>query len=263
MNISVYIIAFNEVEKIRDCINSILWADEIIVADSHSTDGTTEIAEELGAKVVHIPFKGYGDLRNQAISHCTGDWIFSLDSDERCSKEVRDEILELINDSPLDIYQVPRKNFFMGRWIKYSGWYPNFRQPQLFKNGKMSYTMDPVHEGYISHSDKEIGVINNTIWQFPFKNTEEVIKKTNRYSSLGAEKLREKGETTSIFKAFLHGLWSFIKHYIFKLGFLDGGPGFVIAFANFEGTFYRYIKLMEAQKNWKTPSTSSIQKSQK
>ena len=97
MKISVYIIAYNEGEKIRDCINSGLWADEIIVADSHSTDGTTEIASKLGARVIHIPFKGYGDLRNQAISHCTGDWIFSLDSDERCSKEVRDEILELIS----------------------------------------------------------------------------------------------------------------------------------------------------------------------
>ena len=93
MKISVYIIAFNEVEKIRDCINSVLWADEIIVADSDSTDGTTEIAKELGAKVVHIPFNGYGDLRNKAISHCTGEWIFSLDSDERCTEEVRDEIL--------------------------------------------------------------------------------------------------------------------------------------------------------------------------
>ena len=148
----------------------------------------------------------------------------------------------------------------MGRRIKYSGWYPNYRQPQLFRNGKMSYTMDSVHEGYISHSDKEIGVIKNFIWQFPFKNTEEVIHKANRYSTLGVKKLQENGKTSSIFKAFLHGSWSFIKHYIFKLGFLDGGPGFVIAFGNFEGTFYRYIKLLEAQENWKTPIVKPINK---
>ena len=263
MKISVYIIAYNEAAKIRDCINSVLWADEIIVADSHSTDGTTEIAIELGARVIHIPFKGYGDLRNQAISNCTGDWIFSLDSDERCTEEVRDEIIALIDNAPLDIYQIPRKNFFMGRWIKHSGWYPNFRQPQLFRNGKMSYTMESVHEGYISHSDKEIGVIKNMIWQFPFKNTEEVIYKANRYSTLGVQKLQEKGQTSTVFKAFLHGAWSFIKHYIFKLGFLDGGPGFVIAFGNFEGTFYRYIKLMEAQENWKAPNINPIHKAQK
>jgi len=263
MVISVYIIAYNEAEKIKDCINSVLWADEIIVADSNSTDGTSEIAEELGAKVIHIPFKGYGLLRNQAISHCNGDWIFSLDSDERCTIKVRDEIIKIINKASLDIYRVPRKNFFMGQWIKYSGWYPNFRQPQLFKNGKMSYTLDPVHEGYISHSNKKIGSLKNYIWQFPFKNIEEIINKTNRYSSLGVLKLEKKGVTGGILKAFLHGFWSFIKHYIFKLGFLDGGPGFVIAFSNFEGTFYRYIKLTEAQKNWSPPSTNPIHKAKK
>jgi glycosyltransferase involved in cell wall biosynthesis len=262
MKISAYIIAYNESEKIRDCINSVLWADEIIFVDSHSTDGTSEIAEELGAKVVHIPFEGYGDLRNKAISLCNGDWIFSLDSDERCTKNVRDEILTLIENAPLDIYKIPRKNFFMGRWIKHSGWYPNFRQPQLFRNGKMSYDFKPVHEGFINHSDKEIGVINNIIWQFPFKNTEEVIHKANRYSTLGVKKLLDKGETGGVLKAFLHGFWSFIKHYIFKLGFLDGGPGFVIAFGNFEGTFYRYIKLTEAQANWKVPSVKPIHKPQ-
>ena len=263
MKISAYIIAYNEAEKIRDCINSVLWADEIIVADSHSTDGTTEIASKLGAKVIHIPFKGYGDLRNQAITYCTGDWIFSLDSDERCTTEVRDEIIALIDNAPLDIYQVPRKNFFMGKWIKYSGWYPNYRQPQLFRNGKMRYTTESVHEGYISQSDKEIGVIKNFIWQFPFKNTEEILRKANRYSTLGVQKLQEKEKNSTVFKAFLHGSWSYIKHYIFKLGFLDGGPGFVIAFGNFEGTFYRYVKLMEAQENWKTPNIDPIHKAQK
>jgi hypothetical protein len=151
----------------------------------------------------------------------------------------------------------------MGQWIKYSGWYPNFRQPQLFRNGKMSYDLKPVHEGFVSHSDKKIGFINNTIWQFPFKNTEEVIHKANRYSTLGANKLEKKGIKGSVRKAFFHGSWSFIKHYIFKLGFLDGGPGFVIAFGNFEGTFYRYVKLAEAQANWKLPAVKSIQKPKK
>jgi glycosyltransferase involved in cell wall biosynthesis len=260
MKISVYIIAFNEVEKIRDCINTVLWADEIIVADSHSTDGTSDIAIEMGAKVVHIPFNGYGDLRNQAIAHCKYDWIFSLDSDERCTIEVRDEILELIKNAEFDIYRIPRKNFFMGRWIKHSGWYPNFRQPQLFKNGKMTYTLDEVHEGYVNLSNKKIGFINNNIWQFPFKNIEEVMYKANRYSTLGVKKLQIKGVHGSIFKAFLHGLWAFFKHYIIKLGFLDGGPGLVIAIGNFEGTFYRYLKLTESQKNWKKPSVSEINK---
>lgn len=260
MKISTYIIAFNEAEKIIDCINSVLWSDEIIVVDSHSTDGTSIIAEKLGAKVVHIKFEGYGDLRNQALSHCTGDWIFSVDSDERCTPKVRDEILALIENASLDIYRVPRKNFFMGKWIKYSGWYPNFRQPQLFKKGAMSYDLKPVHEGFINHSNKKIGVIKNFIWQFPFKDMEEVMNKANRYSSLGVAKLNSKGVSSGVFKAFLHGFWAFCKHYFFKLGFLDGGAGFVIAFGNFEGTFYRYIKLAEAQKNWIPPAVKPINK---
>jgi hypothetical protein len=168
--------------------------------------------------------------------------------------------MKLIDNAPLDIYHMPRKNFFMGRWIKHSGWYPNFRQPQLFKKGKMSYDLSPVHEGFISHSDKEIGVLNNFIWQFPFKNIEEVINKANRYSTLGVTKLQDKGVAGGVSKAFLHGIWAFNKHYIFKLGFLDGGPGFVIAFGNFEGTFYRYIKLYEAEASWKVPSVKPIHK---
>ena len=240
-----------------------MWADEIILADSYSTDGTPEIAKELGAKVINIPFRGFGNLRNEALSHCTGEWIFSLDSDERCTIEVRDEILKVIIDAKYDIYKVPRKNFFMGKWIKHSGWYPNFRQPQLFKNGKMSYDLNLVHEGFVSHSDKQIGIMNNAIWQFPFKDIEEVINKANRYSSLGVRKLQEKALVSSVFKAFIHGSWSFLKHYIFKLGFLDGGAGFVIAFGNFEGTFYRYIKLTETQNNWKPPKVLPLNKTNK
>ena len=240
-----------------------LWADEIILADSNSTDGTSEIAKSLGVKVINIPFNGFGKLRNTIISHCSGEWILSLDSDERCTIDVRDEILSLIENDQYDIYKIPRKNFFMGKWIKFSGWYPNYRQPQLFRNGKMTYSLEPVHEGFISHSTKDIGIIKNSIWQIPFKDTEEIVAKANRYSTLGVQKLQDRKVTGSILKAFIHGLWSFIKHYIFKLGFLDGGPGFVIAFGNFEGTFYRYIKLTEAQKNWSSPKVDPIYKAQK
>ena len=214
----------------------------------------------MGAKVIHIHFNGYGDLRNKAINHCTGDWIFSLDSDERCTVDVKNEILSIIENSNFDIYKVPRKNFFMGKCINYSGWYPNFRQPQLFKNGMMAYSLEEVHEGFISYSSKEIGILKNHIWQFPFKNTEEVIYKANRYSTLGVKKLQDKKVTGSVFKAFIHGSLAFTKHYIFKLGFLDGGAGFVIAFGNFEGTFYRYIKLFESNSSWKIPETKPISK---
>ena len=192
--ISAYILTFNEAEKIKAAVESVLWADEVVVADSSSTDGTIEIAASLGARVVQVPF--------------------SLDADERCTEAVRDEILGLLAGSPShDVYRVRRRNYLMGRWIRGSGWYPNFRQPQLFRKGSMRYTLDPVHEGYELLSDKPLGTLRNAIWQFPFRNLEEVIRKMNRYSSLGAQKLTHK--RVSMAGAFGHALWAFVKHYIF------------------------------------------------
>jgi len=251
--ISVYIIAYNEAEKISDCISSVSWADEVIVVDSHSNDGTSEIALSMGAKVKHVEFDGYGKLRNSAINFCSYDWIFSLDADERCTDSVKNEIMSLNNEDKHDIYLIPKKKFFLGKFNKYSGWYPNYRQPQLFRKGLLEYDNLPVHEGYISHSNRAIGILKNAIWQIPFKNYEEMLHKANRYSTLGVEKLENKGTEASFYRAFIHGLWAFFKHYIFKLGVLDGVAGFVIAFANFEGTFYRYLKLLEKKSNWKIP----------
>ena len=114
--ISAYVIAYNEVEKIAAAIKSIQWADEIVLVDSHSTDGTTELAEKLGARVVHVKFEGYGHLRNQAIKACQYEWIFSLDADERCTHEVRDEIKLILGSADsVDAYFVPRRNLFMGK----------------------------------------------------------------------------------------------------------------------------------------------------
>jgi glycosyltransferase involved in cell wall biosynthesis len=256
--VSVYIIAYNEAEKVRATIESVRWADEIILVDSWSTDGTAEIAQSLGAKVVQVKFSGFGDLRNQAITACSHDWIFSLDADERCTEESAAEIRAITKSmDAVDAYWMPRRNFFMGKWIKHSGWYPNYRQPQLFRKGCMWYDNKPVHEGYVLNSTKPIGHLRNAIWQFPFKNMTEVMHKANRYSSLGAEKIKHK--KLSMASALGHGIWSFAKHYIFKLGFLDGWAGFVIALGNFEGTFYRYAKAVEMQKGteWLSPEKSS------
>ncbi len=260
--VSVYIIAYNEAEKIRDAVSSVLWADEIVVADSHSTDGTAEIAEALGARVVQIDFNGFGELRNRAVAACRGDWIFSLDSDERCTPEVRDEVLALI-DAPdaLDVYQVPRRNFFMGRWIRHSGWYPNYRQPQLFRRGAMAYTLEPVHEGYRLLTSKPLGRLQQPIWQFPFRNLGEVVAKLNRYSTLGAAKVA--AGRASMPRALASASWSFAKHLVFKRGLLDGWPGFVIAFAYFEQTFYRYAKRYEQDAAWTRPAQPPVRRRDK
>ncbi len=259
--ISVYIIAYNEADKIGAAINSVLWADEIVVADSRSRDNTAAIAEEAGARVVQIDFQGFGDLRNRAMAACSHDWIFSLDADERCTPGARDEILATINAAdPLDAYYIPRRNYFMGRWIKHSGFYPDYRQPQLFRKGALTFRNDPVHEEYTIVSDRPPGYLKHPIWQIPYKNLEEVVHKANKYSTLGAEKLRQRGRRASMATALGRGAWSFFHMYILKRGILDGWPGFVIALGNFEGTFWKYAKLHELQADWAPPSSPPLRR---
>ena len=260
--ISAFILTYNEAEKIEAAVSSVLWADEVVVIDSFSVDRTAEITTSLGARVVEVPFNGFGALRNRAIEACKHDWIFSLDADERCTEEVRDEILALLSGTPVhDVYLVPRRSYMMGRWIRGSGWYPNFRQPQLFRKDAMRYTLEPVHEGYEILSSKPAGRLRNAIWQFPFRNLDEVVRKMNRYSSLGVPKLASK--QVSMASALGHGIWAFLKHYIFKLGFIDGWAGFTIALGNFEGTFYRYAKRYEEAQDWKPPTSKPIRRETK
>jgi glycosyltransferase involved in cell wall biosynthesis len=265
--VSVYVIAFNEAEKIRETLKSVQWADEVVLVDSHSTDGTSDIARDLGARVVQVDFKGFGDLRNRGVAACTHEWVFSLDADERCTPEVAAEIRAIVSAEPedrasgsaapgADAYWVPRRNFFMGRWIRHSGWYPNYRQPQLFRKSAMRYDESPVHEKYILSTAKPLGHLRHAIWQIPFKDMAEVLHKANRYSSLGAQ--RVSGRRPTMGTALSHAIWAFVKHYVFKRGFLDGWAGFVIALGNFEGTFYRYVKAIELQQGraWRDPKAS-------
>jgi glycosyltransferase involved in cell wall biosynthesis len=252
--LSVYILAFNEEDKVAETIRSVQWADEVLLIDSGSTDRTAEIAQELGARVVNVAFEGFGKLRNSAIEHCSHEWILSMDSDERCTIEARDEIRRIMETpGSLDAYHVPRRNFFFGQWINHAGWYPDYRQPQLFRKGRMRYKEEHVHEGYELIGDARLGEMFNHIWQFPFKSLAEIMNKANRYSTLGADKLKAKGRTGGMWKALVHAGAAFLRHYVFKLGALDGWAGFIIAFNYFEYTFYKYAKLTAMEKGLNDP----------
>ncbi len=258
--VSCYIISYNEADKIRPAIESVIrWADEVILCDSHSTDNTVEIATSFGVKVIQIDFNGFGKLRNEAIAACRYNWIFSLDSDERCTPEARDEILSIVKkddqNGPI-AYFVPRNNYFLGRWVKYSGWNPDYRQPQLFRRGSLSYTPEEVHEGFICNGT--IGYLRESIWQFPFQNLEQMLQKAQRYSTLGAQKLLRRNKKGSIGRGLVHGFSIFLKIYLLKHGWRDGRAGFVIAIGAFIGTFYKYAKLAELQKNWSEPRMPKV-----
>jgi len=243
--VSVFILSRNEEKKIGPAIESVAWAQEVVLIDSFSTDRTLEIASGHGARVVQIEFKKFGELRQAGIEHTTQPWIFSLDADERCTPEARDEILRIVADpASADAYLVPRRNILLGRTIRRSGWYPDYRQPQLFRRGRMRYAAeDDVHEGWVL--DGRLGRMQNPITQIPYRTLSEAIGKMNRYTSLGVGKQVRQGASAGYSKAFFRACWAFLKAYVLQLGFLDGGPGMVIAVLRFENSFYKHAKLLE------------------
>jgi glycosyltransferase involved in cell wall biosynthesis len=243
--VSVFILSRNEEEKIGPALESVSWASEVVVIDSFSTDRTLEIAAAHGARVVQMEFKRFGELRQAGIANTTQPWIFSLDSDERCTPEARDEILRIVADAgSADAYLVPRRNILLGRRIRHGGWYPDYRQPQLFRRGRMTYAaQDDVHEGWTL--DGKLGRMSAPILQIPYRTLAEAIGKMNRYTSLGVAKQERAGRTSSFAAALLRAKWAFFKAYVLQLGFLDGGAGLVIAVLRFENSFYKHAKLVE------------------
>ncbi|HEY1848786.1 MAG TPA: glycosyltransferase family 2 protein [Opitutaceae bacterium] len=243
--VSVFILSRNEAQKIGPALESVAWASEIVLIDSGSTDGTLEIAARHGARVVQVAFSRFGELREAGILNTTQPWIFSLDSDERCTEAARDEILSIVaGKDAADAYLVPRSNILLGRRIRHGGWYPDYRQPQLFRRGKMSYVAsDEVHEGWVL--DGRLGRMKSPITQIPYRTLEEALSKMNRYTSLAVAREERAGRSSGFFKALARAKWAFFKAYILQLGFLDGGPGLVIALLRFENSFYKHAKLAE------------------
>jgi glycosyltransferase involved in cell wall biosynthesis len=243
--VSVFILARNEELKIAAALESVSWAGEIVVIDSFSTDRTVEIARGFSARVVQLPFNRFGELRQAGITHTTLPWIFSLDSDERCTPEARDEILGIVADPhAADAYLVPRRNTFLGREIRHSGWFPDYRQPQLFRRGKMDYAAgDHVHEGYVLKG--RLGRMRHPIRQIPYGSLSEAIQKMDRYTTLNVAKFAGRRREAGFPAAALRAAWAFFKAYVLQLGFLDGAAGFVIALLRFENSFYRHMKAAE------------------
>jgi glycosyltransferase involved in cell wall biosynthesis len=201
--ISVYIIAYNEADKIEAALRSVTWADEIVVADSFSTDGTPEIARKYTDRVLQLPFEGFGKLRNDVLAQLDSEWIFSLDADERCTEAAAEEIRRIVaQPDAADAYRVPRRNFLLGRWIRHSGWFPDYRQPQLFRRGKLRYTADAVHESYVL--DGTLGTLTEPIAQVPFKDLAQIVHKMQRYSTLGVERLAQRSTRTRCILPPLH-----------------------------------------------------------
>jgi glycosyltransferase involved in cell wall biosynthesis len=244
MSISVIIITKNEEHAIHDCLSSISWADEIIVVDSGSTDNTVSICKSYNARVeITDDWPGFGAQKNRALSLATGDWILSIDADERVSKDLQYEIQTIIKTKKNDqAFRMPRKSSFCGQFIKHGGWCPDYVL-RLFPNNQNEarFSDDLVHERVVFKGS--IGTLINPIIHISYSNLEEVLGKMNTYSSAGAQMAFAKSKKGSLKLALSHSIWTFIRMYVLKFGFLDGRMGFILAVSNSQETYYRYLKL--------------------
>ncbi len=246
-SLSVILITKNEAENIRACIESVAWADEIIVVDSGSTDDTVAISKQLGAQVHEHDWPGFGVQKNRALGYATKDWVLSLDADERVTPELRAEIETILKAGQTqDSYLVPRLSNYCGRFMYHSGWYPDLL-PRLFRRGTARFSDDLVHERLIVEGSS--GKLKGLLLHYAFDGMEEVLHKVNQYSTAGAAMMHKRGRKASLSGAVLRGLWSFFRTYILRGGILDGREGFMLAVSNAEGTYYRYLKLMLLNRN--------------
>ena len=243
--LSVILITRNEEANLDDCLASLEGiAQQIVVVDTNSADRTLEIAQNYGA-VVSQPadWPGFGPQKNRALELATGEWVLSLDADERLTPALRSEILTAIHHSAdVDCFAIPRLSWYCGRFIRHSGWSPDYVD-RLFKRGTAHFSDDLVHERLIPNG--QVAKLENPMLHYSFMNYSQVLQKIDRYSTASAEQAFAKGKTSSPLKALLHGAWSFIRTYFIRTGFLDGAQGLTLAISNAQGTYYRYIKLWQ------------------
>lgn len=241
MKLSVIIITKNEAAHIGDCLDSVAFADEIVVLDSGSTDATCEIARARGARVEVSPdWPGFGPQKNRVLDLATGDWVLSIDADERVPAELARSIQQAIRAPAAEGYRIARLSNFCGRWIRHSGWWPDY-VVRLFRRDAGRFTDAAVHEHVEVRG--HTSTLSGHFLHYPYATLEIFIDKINRYSTEAARTAYRKGRRTTVLGPFGHGAWTFIRHYVLRRGFLDGWQGLVLAGMAATGSFYRYVKL--------------------
>ena len=237
--LSVIIIAKNEAANIAECLDSVGFADERIVVDSGSDDDTVAIAKSKSAQVSFHAFVGFGQQFNHALSLAAGDWVFSIDADERVTPALAAQLKQAMQDAGSDAYEMPRLSTFCGRPMRHSGWYPDYVL-RLWKRGTTRWTDDLVHPHPVCSG--AVSRLTEPLLHFPVLKLEAALSRMDRYSTASATMMIEDGKRVGFFDGIGHGLYAFIRGYILKAGFLDGREGFLLAVANAEGTYYKYMK---------------------
>jgi glycosyltransferase involved in cell wall biosynthesis len=244
--ISATLITYNEEQNIAGALESLSWADEIVVVDSGSSDSTLEVCRRYTERVLHRDWTGYVDQKNFAVGQASHDWVFSLDADERASAELRAEIHELAR-SGFDCpgYRIPRVANFWGRWIRHGDWYPDY-QLRLFDRRRGRWEGGRVHESVkISGTP---GFLRGEIHHFTYRSLSDYLRRLETYSNLAALDYKQMGKSADFFKLLGNPLAAFVKAYLLKRGFLDGTPGFAVAVMGAVSVFFKYAKLYELER---------------
>ncbi|TGL87729.1 glycosyltransferase family 2 protein [Leptospira congkakensis] len=246
--LSCAIITLNEEDNISRTLEALSFIEDIVVIDSGSTDKTVEIAKSLGARVFFRKFVNYADQKNFAIEQTKYDWVLAIDADEVVSDGLKSEITELFTDNKLQSvgYLVPRLTYYLGKWIRFGGYYPNY-QIRLFKKTAGEFSGGLVHER-VKLIGKPIK-LKNPLFHYSYKNISDHLQFIDRYSSLFAEEEFRKGKRSSVFWAFLKACFKGFYMYWIRLGILDGKQGFVLALLGFYYNFLKYLKLYEKSKS--------------
>lgn len=243
--ISLVIITLNEEAHIERCIRSAPFVDDVVVVDSFSTDRTVEIAEKCGARVFREKWRGFGPQKAFATEQAKHPWVISLDADEALSSELAAEILERFSSlDPEAGYLFPRKSYHLGRWIGHGGWYPDY-QLRLFNKDRSQWNSAALHEKV---EVKRRLKMKQDLLHWVFDSLSDQVVTNDRYSTLGAQQLAAAGKRFSYFKLFTKPFSKFIETYIFKRGFMDGLPGFIISVGAAYSIFLRFAKLWEMER---------------
>ncbi len=247
MSLSVVIITKNEEKNLTRCLESVKWADEIIVVDSKSTDLTIEIAQKYKTEILIIDWTGFGPAKNEGVAQATSEWILSIDADEVVTPLLKEEILDIAkNSQQCNGFYINRKTNFLGKWIQYSGWYPDYVL-RLFRKDEGKFDNARVHEKLIVNGKTER--LNNDLLHYSYPNLKHYFEKANLYTTLGARDSFEKGKKVSLSDITVRPFASFIKHYIIKQGYRDGIEGLFISAFSALSVMVKYAKLRELYKN--------------
>jgi glycosyltransferase involved in cell wall biosynthesis len=237
--LSAIVITKDEAANIGACLDTLAFCDERIVVDAGSTDATIEIAREKGARVETHEWAGFGPQKAYALSLATGDWVLSIDADERVTPELAAAIAAAVAAGNADALEFPRLSSFCGRQLRHSGWHPDYVL-RLFRRGRARFDDAIVHERVIC--DGTVKRLRPALIHHPVLRLEDALSRMDRYSTASAQALVAAGRRVTFVGAIGHGLWSFLRAYVLRLGFLDGAEGFLLAVANAEGSYYRYMK---------------------